>query len=185
MALATLALAAHSADLRGQDAAPAVTGWAIGVAVSTPLLADGNGTRVRSGVAPMLAARMELPWPHTGRLRPVAVARGAVGALQLGDRGERWSGGTLWQGDLLVGAAWEGAPLFLIGALGGSMLHASRRVTPLERTRVAPAAEAALRVRIGSQPWVAELTVQGLRLSAPGGSPGGVARFMAGVGRAF
>lgn len=181
-----LVLAAPAAPASAQAGAGERWEWSIGVTTSTPLLADGNGTRVRPSVAPVVGARLALMAPAAEGVDAGVTIRGMAGALRIRDGKERWGGGTLWQVDVMADVTWRPGRARVGGALGATWLRSGSGISPLERPRIAPAGE----VRMGLRPsttsrWSGSLTLQGYRMGVPGGSTGGVMRAIVGVSRAF
>lgn len=185
---ATLVSLATSPRTLAAQATPAPSGILVmGVGMASPLMVDGNGTTVRTALAPTAALHLSPRGWRAGPLDAGLAVRAATAQLRLRDEGERWSAGRLWQVDLLaqLSRSMLDERLTVAGGAGATLLGAARRPEPLRRTTIRPAAEATLFFRPSGTEWALALTAQGYRLQPERGRPGGVARLVAGVARAF
>lgn|GEM_PF-4785561 len=179
--LVALAFVGTAGAAPAQEIPPPARELVLGISTSTPLLADGNGTRVRSGLAPVVAAHLVAVRGLPGDMYAGVTVRGARSSLSLRDDGERWNGGSVWQVDVMADATWRRGPFSLTGAIGATWLRAARRVRPLEHARVLPTGEIGVGIRRTGSPWGARLGLQAYTLPVHGGQGGGVMRAIIGI----
>ena len=160
--------------------APVVVTGALTAA--SPLLVDGNGTRLREGIGAAISAALSPDRWHTGALRGELTARLAAAPLRLRDGAERWRGGTVWRVDLIATAGWHAGRLSLHAGPGLGWLGAER--VPAVGSRLRPLLEASARLAV-TERWGTSLTVQGSHLRPAAGQAGVVGRAMIGVTHAF
>ncbi len=186
-AVLTIAFGMVPMVLSGQHTRTSNVTLMAGVGLTSPLMVDGNGTTVRVSPAATLSAQFSPDLWRAGALNGGILARLASGSLRLRDGPERWSGGRMWQGDLLATASLPlpGGLASLTAGGGLVWLRASRSIAPLEESVVSPAAEATLTLWPSSSAWGLAVTGQGYRLRPSVGRAGGVARLVAGVTHAF
>jgi hypothetical protein len=180
--VAAIPLAARPADAQR----PAWVG-AAGVAATSPLLRDGNGTDVHLGAQPFVALRATQARGERHRLAPMVAARLGAAPVRLRAPGAAWSGGAAWQADLAAGGDVRPAAWVRVRALVGvSWLRGPRDIDPFAGARgPRPTIEGgATLARPGARLGL-DVAVQGYRLAPRGGSAGGVARLLVGVSRAL
>ncbi|HEX6630644.1 MAG TPA: hypothetical protein VF048_06115 [Gemmatimonadaceae bacterium] len=201
-ALAALALLALPGALRAQDAVAqdAVVRHSTGpsqptarltvlgmLALASPLLTDGNGTRVRLAPAPLAGLRLTTG-AVGGVVRPTATLRIGTSAVRLHAGAARWSAGQALQAELLAGAEWRPHPRATVrGTVGAVWIPGPRDVAPFAASRAPyPAAELGVTLRRRARSRTAlELAAQGLRVSPRPGSAGGVLRVLLGLSHAL
>ena len=156
---------------------------AAGVAATSPLLRDGNGTDVHLGAQPFVALRVGTARGRPHRPVPLVAARLGAAPVRLRAPGAAWNGGTAWQADLAAGGELRPAAWLRVRALVGvSWLRGPDDVDPLAGARTPrPTIEGgATLARPGARLGL-DVAVQGYRLAPRGGSAGGVARLLVGV----
>ncbi len=180
--LAPLALVAAAAPAPAQ---PSPVQLEAGVALASPLLVDGNGTRVRLSPAPFVGASLARPSWRSRVLAGGIVARLSTATVRLDDDGARWSGGRAWQGELLAVATlhqWArvephaGAGVTWTSGAGDVqvMRDLARRPRPFVECGVALRPAASSRTSLS-------LAAQGHRVAPTGGDAGGVLRVLLAV----
>ncbi|HEY0971974.1 MAG TPA: hypothetical protein VGE02_13470 [Gemmatimonadales bacterium] len=183
MSRAGAALVAPLALLAGVAAAqPSPLELEAGVAITSPLLVDGNGTRVRLSPAPLVGISLAPASWRAGRVAGGVTARISTATVRLEDDGARWSGGRAWQGELLATATLSrrvrvtphaGAGVAWLG--GDADVAVVRDVGRRPRALVEGGVE--LRRAAGSRTALS-LVAQGYRITPAGGDAGGVLRVL-------
>ncbi|HEU4630843.1 MAG TPA: hypothetical protein VFS08_13915 [Gemmatimonadaceae bacterium] len=188
-ALAVLALCAWPCPVAAQpaaarhDAVPTVSLLGA-VAVTSPLLTDGNGTRVRLALAPVVGARLR--FAGRGSLEPAVTARLGRAGVRLRAGEARWSAGRVLQADLLAGAGWRLHPLVTArAAIGVTWLRGPHDVAPFDASRhPRPTVQAGVSLRRRERARTAlEVDAQAFRLAPDPGRAGGVLRVLVGLSR--
>ena len=106
----------------------------LAAAFSTPLVEDGNGVTVRSGIGPVVAA--DIVWRLRERTAAVATLRAAGSPLSIASSGRRWSAGSVRQLDVAVRLERAVADETTVAAgLTGSLLSGPRDVIPFRAGR--------------------------------------------------
>jgi len=160
---------------------------AAGVAATSPLLRDGNGTEVRLRAQPFVALRAAVARGRPHRLAPLAAARLGAAPVRLRAPGAAWSGGSAWQADLGGGGELQPAAWLRVRALVGvSWLRGPRDVDPFAGARsLRPTLEGGVTLLRPGARLGLDVAAQGYRLAPRGGSAGGVARLLVGVSHAL
>lgn len=158
-----------------------VIGLLVGVAATSPLLVDGNGTTVRVGPSAVVGAAVRAP-VRWRALAFGAVARLSAGAVRLAEHGDARTAGRAWQSDLALLVEWPAHPRLMLHAGGGAAwVVGPRDVRPFaDNARgVRPAMEGGATWRPAARtPWAVGVTAQGFRVRPDGGSAGGVGRLL-------
>ncbi|MEJ7810215.1 MAG: hypothetical protein WKG32_07320 [Gemmatimonadaceae bacterium] len=167
-----------------------------GIAYSTPLVHDGNGTDVAPALAPTLG--VAIAWDAGPRTVLAAGLRASRAGLRVDDGRADESAGAAWQADLLagveqqvVGCARPGARgcVSVRGAAGFGRLTGPDDVLPFRSggSSFHPVGEVGLAARVASaRPWYASLAAQAMRIGGastgdPIAEPGTVTRILLGV----
>lgn len=186
---ASAAFAAAATATTAGAQLPGAPPWTVlvaGVSASSPLMVDGNGTRVRLAPAPTATVHVTPRRWLAGPIQAGIVARAASATIRLDDADEHWSAGRAWQMDLLAQASFQPwQRVTLAAGAGATWLRASRRPAPLQHARLSPAAEATVVMRPYGPSWAVVLTGQGHVVRPATGRAGGVGRLIVGVGRGF
>lgn len=158
------------------------------VAITSPLLADGNGTRVRLAPAPVVGARVLLGSWRGGAVRPMLTLRAGASGVRLRAGDAHWSAGHALQTELFAGAAWRVHPRAAVhAAVGAIWLLGPHDVAPFRGNRAPrPAADAGFTLRWSARSRTSlEAGAQAFRLTPEPGRAGGVLRVLLGVSHAL